>query len=345
MKTTLLFFAMIFTVAAYSQFKNSDEKVIYSIDNAKVSSFKFAGGETAVEYNFSSSEQPFVLTGGNEVTAIKKNAWLAKVGLTNTKKFVDLDAFKFSEQGAVIGLSYLHSFDEVIRPTIGSEFNLWTYKVGVEFKFDNFNNYDPETTNADWKQPVTFSINASATRYFFHFDDGYTIAASFNGTYNPKTYNSSSLISFKDLDSAIVTPENVAVFKDVDGKYGTIDNDVSGGYLSLSLPVFFQYQPKKFYPYVVPVPYFSSQFLSSASPKYSAGIGIGIFAKSIFGPSKNTSIDAKTINPAGDEGITTVTRNSRTFNSPPFLTIGIDKSFQSKETSYNVFISGTITFE
>lgn len=346
-KIVLLCATLAVAVESLGQFKNSDEKIIYSIDNAKVSAFKFSGGETALEYNFYNKEQPFVLSGQNEVTAIKKNAFIAKVGLTNTKKFVDVDAFKLSEQGMVFGVSYLHSFDEVIQPSTGKEFNLWTYRFGGEFKYDNFNNYDPAINKTDWKRPTTFSLNASATRYWFHFKKGFTIAASLNASYLPKTYNTTSLINFKQLDAGRVN-NDIAAFKDFDGKYGTIDNQVSGGNVSLSLPVFIQYQASRLIPYMVPVPYISTQYLSSAEPKYHTGLAIGFFPKSVFGALKSTPIMAKTKMDRSQivPDNTTISRNSRTFNSPSFLTIGFDKSFQGNATSdLNIFITGSITFE
>jgi hypothetical protein len=336
MRTKLLI-ALIFPLMAYSQFQNSGEVEVYSIDNADISKIEISGGETSLEYNFYTWQRNYVLAALPAVPSAQfVNGLTFKVGLSDAEKFINLNDFKFSDQGFLVGFNYIHSVEQIFETAVPNHyFNIWTYKLGVEFKQDNFKNFDPLSLASKTEKPITFSINASATRYCFFFNQNLALGFALNGTYLPKTYNSSNMLNFKELGPGVISSTTLVAFKDFDGKFGTIDNSVSGGNISFSVPIFIDYSPTKFYPYVVPVPYASAQYLSSDSPTYYGGFSLGFFPKAIF--------SAPTPKPVGAGG---ALQTTRTFNSPAFLSFGVDWSVQGKDSSHpNYFVTGTISFD
>lgn len=358
MKITLL--ALLFSALCYPQFQNSAEKEVFSIDNADISKFEFSGGETALEYNFFHWEQKYRLKkpAGTvvEPTSQKFNGLTFKIGLTDAEKFINLNDFKLSKQGWLFGFNYIHSAKEIMKaPSASDYFNMWTFKFGVEFKFDKIESYDPARYSVVHEKPTTISLSGSATRYWFHFDHKLTLAFSVNGSYQPKTYNSTGLTNFKELGTDVTSSENVVAFKDFDGKFGRIDNSVSAGNLAISFPVFVDYKPTKFYPYVVPLPYVSVNALSTDKPRFHTGFGLGFFPKAIFelpdkeegtSTDRTKSIAFKTINDQGVKETAVAKKITRKFNSPSFLSFGMDWTFQGPRKSHpHYFVTGTITFE
>lgn len=344
---TILF--ILFTSSCLAQFKDSGEKTIYSIDNATTSKAKFSGGETSAEILLKSWEQVYTYKDSLNVSAKKYNGIFLKGGLVDIKKFVDLDQLELSHVGFTAGVSYVHSADTIINPSLG----LFTFRFSFDYKRDNFNNYHPELSAPERKYPETFTFAGGLTRYIFTKKSIFAISV--NGSYSPKTYNSSELTSFVVVSQNMVNGD-IINFKDIDGKYGKINNKLEGGYLSFSTPYYFN-AFKNVLKQVSIVPYCSSKFISNSVPKYNAGACIGLFPKKLF----------ENIKPAGsDEKKTSITtvktrktdrdsiesseiinnENALKFNPPTFLSIGCDYVFSSraKASKANFFISGTFSF-
>ncbi|MEO4005828.1 hypothetical protein [Flavobacterium sp. CAU 1735] len=73
----------------FAQFKDSNETVVYNIDNPNFSNFKISTNEAIVEFLLFDWESSWVDTNDTlKITAIKKSGVFAKGGLTNTKKLL-----------------------------------------------------------------------------------------------------------------------------------------------------------------------------------------------------------------------------------------------------------------
>ncbi|MEO4005827.1 hypothetical protein [Flavobacterium sp. CAU 1735] len=152
------------------------------------------------------------------------------------------------------------------------------------------------------------------------------------------------MIDYKEIDPSTII-DNVVPFKSPDGKYGSINNRIAGGNWGISLPFFFDYTPTKFYPLVNIVPFISSQIIHTNKPTYNSGICIGFLSTEIFQKPK-ASEKKTTVNV--DHIQTEIERKegARIFNTPSYISIGIDRMYQSdsKPSNVNIFLSGTFNF-
>lgn len=346
---TIKLIIILFSSACYSQFKDSSEKTIYSIDNATANKAKFSGGETSAEIKLTSWEQTYVYKDSiKNVSAKKYNGIFIRGGLVDIKKFVDLDELELSHVGFTFGLSFVHSVDTIIDPSQG----FYTFRFSADYKRDNFNNYHSELTAPERKYPETFTFAAGITRYLF--TENHIFALSLNGSFSPKTYNSSELTNFVSVTPDMINGD-IVNFGDIDGKYGKVDNSLSGGYIGLALPIYFN-AFKKVLEQVSFVPYCSSKFISNSVPKYSAGANIGLFPEKLFKSIKPKCPDQKanvttietrkkgTENKVSSE--ITNKSNALIFKAPTLLAIGCDYVFSSRDkpSKANFFISGTFSF-
>ena len=349
MKLITYVIVLFFTSALYSQFKDSSEKNVYSIDNATTGKAKFSGGETSAEINLISWEQIYNYTRSvQNVSAKKYNGIFLRAGLLDIKKFVDLDELELSHVGFTVGVSYVHSADTIIDPSLG----LYTFKFSFDYKRDNFNNYYPGLNAPERKYPETFTLAGGVTRYLFSKKN--IFAFSLNGSFSPKTYNSSQLTNF-----VVVTPDminnNIINFEDIDGKYGEVNNKLNGGYFSLSAPIYFD-AFKNILKQISLVPYCSSKFISNSVPKYNVGASVGLFPKKLFEPvvpedsdKKNNTTNVKTKKIGTKKIDNTKIENKKDAlkcHAPTFLAIGCGYVFssRSKASEPNFFVSGTFSF-
>lgn len=337
---TLVFLLISFN--NYAQITNSNEYNVLELYNAKASFFVLKGGEIAIDYNVKNWNTDWWLkidkdsiTKKEIITARKNNALFVKAGLTNTKKFQNLNKFDFKKNnGLTFGVSFKHSFKEVyILSENKRPFNLGTFTINAQYSYDKFENFDPTSNTINKETPDVFALSGGVNRYFFNWNCKYphTLVLALNAMASPKTYNKNSLTNFSELSSGTIV--NGSVFttsnSSFDGKFGIVENDVQTARISFSSGFVPENKLCEKLPYIVPVPHLSYDFFSYSKPKLTYGISIGFLTKALFDEAKKN-----------DEG-----NSTRVFNSPSFLSIGVDGSNQDgKSSKPNYFISGAITF-
>ena len=327
---------MIFHSSVFAQIKNSEENVVANIYNASVNSFEFSGGETTLQIKLTPSEWSTSYvdkSNPNVQTAKKLHAIFIKAGITNTKKFIDLDKFDFKENnGLLFGLQYNYSFKEVFKRSDNSNpFSMFTASGGITYSYDKFNYYNQSTNEISKNSPSTLSANGNYNRYFFNYEKSFfTLVVSLNAIYNLSTYNKDELINYAEVNNGTLNADIFAT-RSFDGKYGILDDKSKTGELAVSFPIIFDSQYSNL-PHFVPVPYISYEFFSYSKPKLTSGFSIGLLSKNIF---KKEAVNAE------HNGAVT-----RIFNDPSFLSIGMDWTKQDgKSSSPNYFITGSIKFE
>ncbi|MEW4924639.1 hypothetical protein [Algibacter sp. 2305UL17-15] len=336
---SLTFFCLFIpTLTISAQFKNSQQNEVGRIYNAETKTINFSGGETSIEIKLYGNEGNFSTRYSDQNSAKKKFSLFAKAGITNSKKFIDIDEFDFKENnGLLIGLSARWSFDDIYILKNQKPFQYETFIASIQYSYDKFNLYDPSTQITTKETPGKLELKFGWNHYCFRFkkvnndySHGTTIVFSLNGSYNPLAYNSSDLISFAEIDNDVITDGNVFAVKSFDGKYGMLDNGVQTAELALSLPILFDYKLEKF-AYIFPVPYVSTEFFSFDKPMWNVGMALGFASKPIFGQRREDK-DPKTT-------------ALRKFNNPSSLSIGVDWSKQGNQTSEpNFFITGNVSF-
>ncbi len=182
---------------------------------------------------------------------------------------------------------------------------------------DNFRLYDPVTQIDTKKRPSELSLLGNVTRYFFN----YRLGVALNGSYNFITYNKTALIGYKDI-SNVIQDANVVAFKKFDGKYGTLEENINGGRISVAFPIFFK--SKILYwkraPYFSPAPYYNTRITKNLKPSHNVGVSFNFFGEKPFKDDK--------------------------FSIPSSIGLGIDWTrTEGVWSKANVFLAGSITLK
>ncbi|MEM9361473.1 MAG: hypothetical protein AAGA43_02510 [Bacteroidota bacterium] len=320
-----------------AQFKNSEENEVGRIYNAETKAINFSGGETSFEIRVFKSEQDYDTRYSNQNSAKKKFAVFLKAGVTNSKEFIDIDEFDFKENnGLLLGANVRWSFDDVYILNNQSPFQYETFIASIQYSYDKFNLYNPNTQLITKETPQNLEIKFGWNHYFFlfkrrnAFERGTVIITSLNGSLNPLSYNSNDLSNFSEIDDDVIADGNVFSTRSFDGKFGVLNDGVETAELAFSIPILFDYVPKNM-PYIFPIPYISAEYFSFDKPRWNFGVSVGFSSKPIFGERRNGT-DAKTT------GV-------RKFNNPSSLTLGVDWTQQGNQGSKpNFFITGNVGF-
>ena len=327
-----------FTGISQIQIQNSEQNVVGRIYNADTKSINFSGGETSFEVKICHDSIDYETRITKKKAAKKFWALFLKGGITNTKKFIDLDDFNFSENnGLLFGINGRISFKDVYLLDHQKPFQYETFIFSIQYSYDKFDLFDTNSQTIGQQTPDKLEISGGWNHYFFLYNldehsRGTTIILSLNGAYNPIAYNSNSLLNFSEIDENAFVNNSVIVAKEFDGKYGILDNNVQTAELALSTPFLFDYEPPWGLPYVVPVPYISSEFFSYDKPKWNYGVALSFSSGKVF-EKKVTSTNSKI-------------DGTRKFNNPSSLVLGVDWSTQGDMGSKpNFFITGSISFK
>lgn len=336
----ILFFAVLFMCLNTSaqQYKNSEENVVGRIYDGKTTALGFSGGETSLEIRVHYDSIDDFTRFTDKKAAKKFISVFLKGGITNAKKFVDLAKFDFRRSnGLLIGASARISFNDIYVLDHQRPFQYDTFILSVQYSYDKFDLFDPRSQTIANRSPSKLEINGGWNHYFFlfggeNFSRGTTLVMSLNAAFNPLTYNSSALSNFSKIDDKVFAENAIIVANEFDGKYGVLDTGIETAELALSIPILFDYTPLKKLPYVIPVPYVSSEFFSYNKPKWNAGM--------LFVFSSNVIMDVLKSDP--DPKID----GKRKLNNPSSLSIGIDWTIQGESRSKpNVFLTGNISFD
>lgn len=274
---------LLLSIPSFSQIKNSDENTVLNLYNASANSFEFSGGETSVQVRvatLSTVRNP--VENKDEISSIKHHRLFVKAGITNTKKFIDIDKFDFKENnGLSFGLIYKYSFDDIFLEDGGDTYNMYTVEAGANYSYDKFKFYNSDTGNISTETPGNISLNAGINQYFFKLNRKFIWALALNGTYNIRSYNKDKLINFAELDNGTVFNNNILAIKNFTGKTGNLIDDANSGEISLSIPFIPEYDLKNV-PIIVPVPHIGYEFFSYEKPKMTAGLALGFLSKNLF---------------------------------------------------------------
>ncbi|KOY51700.1 hypothetical protein [Polaribacter dokdonensis] len=309
MKKCLLLFCVLSSINCFSQFIDGNKDVIFQLDKAESSQLKFNGNELSFEGNYLRLLRFYKVEA--DTSAVKVDVVGFKIGLTNESKILDVS--KISD----FGFSAETSYKWTLRDSIYSNRSVFTGRIGVRFQVDKFKLYDPLTSEIGNESPSQFSLVGNLTRYF----KNYKFAIAVNGSYNLHSYNKDELLNYKK-NSDIIQDNNVTAFKDFDGKYGTIRDDLEGGRLSLSVPIFFSNRILNWSraPYVILAPYFATRFVNGSNPSQNTGLSMNFLREKAFSDNK--------------------------YNLPSSLGLGFDWGYKNGSwSSMNLFLSGSITFD
>lgn len=307
MKKSILPVLIMFSVSFYCQFIDGNKDVIFKLDKAESSQIKFNGNELSFEGNYLRLLRLYKVQ--SDTTAVKADVLGFKFGLTNESKILDTN--KISD----FGFSAETSYKWTLKDSIYSNWSVFTGSLGVRYQIDKFKLYDPLTSKIGNISPSQFSLIGNLTRYY----KNYKFAVAINGSYNLQSYNKDDLLNFKE-NSGVIQDINVSAFKNFDGKYGTIDDDINGGRLSISVPVFFKNRILNWsrMPYVILAPYFSTRFVDGSRPAQNTGLSMNFLQKRAFADNK--------------------------FELPSSLGLGLDWGYKNGSWSgMNIFLSGSIT--
>ena len=326
----LIIVAICFIQSLYSQITNSDKNTVLNLYNASGKALIFSGGETAFTVRIPINKTLRTVVGRPAMTGSEKiHNLFIKLGVTNTEKFIDLDEFSFKENnGLSFGLQYRYSIDKIFLLPDNFSFNLTTVEFGADYKYDKFNFYDVNLSAQEVKTPEIGTANVGINRYFFFLNKNLISSLSFNALYRFVDYNEGELANFADLDKGTLINSNILKLSEFSGKVGTLNENVTGLFLSFSIPIIADYEPK-FFPIVVPVPHISYHELSHGrEDQIKLGFSFGFLSEKLFSDPKTDG--------AGN--------NIRTFNNPSFLSVGVDWNLISGDKRPNWFITGTIKY-
>lgn len=380
----IIVIAILTSTISYGQFQNSQKQSVLTLQNGEVKTLKINGGETSLEWTFPTKNILWTIPNKDSISfssykprlsANKVKAISAKIGILNVDKFVDLDKLDFEDKGVVFGVSYINSFNQAIMPNsfpsgIRPQ-RLRSIKTGVEISMDNFDRFDPVDLEIRDSKPVTVSLLYSETRFYFDANDYSVDAFSLNFQVDPITYDKTEFgTNFKRFESITNIDDQVISFKDFDGKFGRLENNVSRAFVGLSYsrvsrnnlrevknPKVLSGLKKDLRPYVIPVYYITGEVITggdtfastiNGKPKANAGIAIGFANKPTFGKIE-TYGDDKTEKEQkrtfGGKEYSYKKWKYRAFQPTSLISIGIDWSVQSSmEPELNLFLSGTIAF-
>ena len=383
-KNLIIVIAFFLSTISYGQFKNSQKQSVLTLQNGEVKTLKINGGETSLEWTFPTRPRLWAVPNKDSISfnsykprlsANKVEAISAKIGILNVDKFVDLDKLDFEDKGIVLGVSYINSFNQAIMPPVFpgniTPQRLTSIKTGIEVSMDNFDRFDPVDLEIKDSKPVTVSLAFSGTRFYFDGNDYSVDAFSLNFQVDPITYDKTEFgTNFKRFENITNIDNQVISFKDFDGKFGRLENNVSRAFIGFSYsrvsrnkqrvvtnPLILSGRKKDLRPYVIPVYYITGEIIAggdtfastiNGKPKGNAGIALGFTNKPIFGKVDTYGDDKseKEQNPTfGGKKYSYKMWKYRAFQPTSLISIGLDWSVQSTiKPELNLFLSGTIAF-
>ncbi|MCB0463972.1 MAG: hypothetical protein KDC81_14830 [Flavobacteriaceae bacterium] len=338
MRKLVLTFAFLIPSLAMCQVVNSNKTTVAQFYDGQVKTIELNGGKVEGQFKlgFISWSRRYDYVEQPEIkSAEKHNTFFINLGITNSSSFLNLNDFDFKEKnGFVVGATYQHSFSEIYLAADTIKYNphrLKSWTVGLSYQQDKFKNFDPVSNNINTATPDKLILKGGFSLYHFRYRDEvgfkYSWIPSINGQVNIVDYNSTKLQNYL-LNSNTATDGNVTFTSSTsfDGKYGTIDNNISSANLSLSSP----FVPETSFwklPILSPIPYAGVSVFEEDKPRWNAGIALGLLSGSLLGSDRTTK----------DGGV------YRKFNVPSFLTIGVDWNYQDGIGSKpNYFITGSI---
>lgn len=376
--------ATLTSTISYCQFQNSQKQSVLTLQNGEVKTLKINGGETSLEWTFPTRNRLWAVTDKDSISfnsykprlsANKVEAISAKIGILNVDKFVDLDKLDFEDKGVVLGISYINSFNQAIMPSTFpgnlTPQRLTSIKTGISISMDNFDRFDPVDLEIKDSKPVTVSLAFAGTRFYFDKNDYSVDAFSVNFQVDPITYDKTEFgTNFKRFENITNIDDQVISFKDFDGKFGRLENNVSRAFVGFSYsrlsrnkqrvvknPLILSGRKKDLRPYVIPVYYITGEIITggdtfastiNGKPKANAGIALGFTNKPTFGKIETYGDDKteKEQKPTfGGKEYSYKKWKYRAFQPTSLISIGIDWSVQSSmEPELNLFLSGTIAF-
>lgn len=304
-----VFFCFLASSSMFAQFIDSNKDVVYQIDKPQTTQIKFNGNEISFEGNYLRLLRFYSVA--KDTSAVKADVIGIKFGLVNSNKILDVDDFDFRDYGIQLQINYKWT----LKDSIYSNRNVTTGAIGLKYQIDRFKLYDSDIDQVDRKSPYELSLVGNLTKYY----SNYSWAISITGVYNFITYNRNELLNFKDVTD-IIQNNNIVAFDSFDGKYGVLDNNLNGARMSFAFPIFFKNRVWKYFPYLIPTPYYSLRLTKDIKPNHNLGFSFNFSGSQPFKDNK--------------------------FNVPSSFGFGIDWSnSNNKWSKANIFLSGSITIE
>lgn len=328
-----------------AQIKNSEEKPVASFFNAASNRIEFSGGETSFKQRIGKWYGKFLGEGSKDTTAVKVTGLFFKIGITETKKFIDFDDFDFGEKNGFLGgMELVHSFDKIYKNKDFRTHDLITFKTGVTGSYKRVKVLDTLSGNIKNHSPLTVNLNASIGYFWFRWKSSGIIGyPQLNIAYNVITYNEKELKGkFAQTESAIIEDDILIVDGGFDGVVGDYNNNVQVFDASFSFPWITEYD-HKYIPNFMLSPYVSYQnFSYLKEPAFNLGTSITVLGKSFFG--KKTDVN-QAKSSSKNVNLTDPVLNSsfQAFKPPSFLTIGVDWGLKNgvKASKPNFYLSGS----
>jgi hypothetical protein len=370
---------LIVSSSATSQFNNSQKQRILSLQNGDFKFFKVSGGETSFETNFRKryvyrdDEHLNLEADSTKINLLSHSnkAFNLKAGITNLDKFIDLDKLSFEDKGFFVSLSKVYSFTQLVVPNdVGisesqkSSFPLNILNIGLRFGMDNFDRFDPVSQTIEDTKPITASIIGSWTKLIFG-DLEKISALSINWQFDLITYDQSEFSSnFKQISGITNFNDDIITFKEFDGKFGSLENNVQRFQIAVSYPFLSSKNPDKDSKlFLTPIPYVSGDLITggkvfsskiNGKPKATFGFMLGLSTKPIFGKVENYG-DDKDEKPIEltiveeDKSERKISYNNykyRKFRPPSFIYFGLDNSIQvGTKPELNFFLAGSFSID
>lgn len=337
-KKVVLIFIFLIPSLMICQVINSNKTTVAQFYDGQVKTIEFNGGKVEGQFKlgFLSWSTPYEYIKNPEIkSAEKHNTLFINLGITNSSSFLNLNNFDFREKnGFVVGATFQHSFSEIYLAADTTRYNphkLKAWTISLSYQKDKFKNFDPVRDEIQTATPDKLLLKGGYSLYIFRYRDEvnfkYSWIPSFNGEINILDYNSTKLQNYllnanSTTDADVIFTSNTSF----DGKYGTIENNISSANLSVSSP----FVPESSFwklPVLSPIPYAGVSIFEVDKPRWYAGIALGLLSSSLLNSDRKEK----------DGGI------YRKFNVPSFLTIGVDWNYQNSSGSKpNYFIAGSI---
>ena len=338
MRKFVFVFILLMPSLVICQVVNSNKTTVAQFYDGQVKTVELNGGKVEGQFKlgFLSWDTDYEYVDHPEIkSAEKHNTFFINLGITNSSSFLNLNKFDFKEKnGIILGATFQHSFSEIYLATDTTDYNphrLKSWTIGLSYQQDKFKNFDPVNDNIQTAKPDKLVLKGGYSIYHFRYRDEvdfkYSWIPSINGQINIVDYNSTKLQNYL-LNSNGTTDGDVTFTSSTgfDGKYGTIDNNISSANISISSP----FVPESSFwklPILSPIPYAGVSVFEGDKPRWNAGIALGLLSGSLLNSERKEK----------DGGV------YRKFNVPSFLTIGVDWNHQDGIGSKpNYFITGSI---
>ncbi|WP_114791423.1 hypothetical protein U0035_00865 [Niabella yanshanensis] len=323
----------------FSQIVNSNQNIVAEFYDARINNIEINGAKAAGQVRLArlpSWPYQFLNCREEKISAKKNNALFFSLGLTNTNnEMFNVNKFNFKRNNGVsTGITFQHSFSEVYLGCDSVNQNphhLKSFLVSLDYRFDKFYGYDPGSQKETIKTPHVMGLRASYSLYYFNYRSRakvkYTFIPTLSGRFNFKDYNSTKLLNY--LKNENTTNDGNVVFTNstkFDGKYGVVDNSITTGNLSLSLPLVFAKFSESL-PSFAPTPYITYTVYEGDKPKVNGGIAFGFLSKALVDPE------------------TQITDGSyfKKFVVSSSVSVGVDWNYQNGAGSRpNYFVAGSI---